>query len=1279
MYAFIRKHPSRERQNGSALLLTLLVVSLLLVITLAFVTYVRIELRQVGERQARFQAEQNAVLGVNLALSRLQSMAGPDQRATATASAISFPGSPGGEPRTGTTHWSGVWRAGASNRLDGREPAPLLLDWLVSGRETAATAAAITPEQYNSGIGADGTSTRTDEVVLVGPGTLGLPAEGIGVTADDFVVAPRVRAGEALAYAFWVGEENVKAKVNLPDSVSTDPVERRWEAFAPPAAPLNAMSDLGTLPRFDPRWDRLHSFSGLDLFYPAAAPLLRRGFHTLSLDAASVLSDAKKGGLKKDLSLAFELDDADFNRSEFARAMATNDPVRTNANQNFSNKTVFAERDPDLYTVDSGADPDQDYLAGPTWHYLRDFYRLYKQADAATGALSSRPMAPNREASTNSSGLNSMIKSFTVSGIGYSNESNALRQRWGSNDKILPTGVEVHPELQRLIMLYGLKLEGGVLHLVMEPVAVLHNPYNVPVEMPGMLAVWSNVRQHIRIETYLPGASDTNPVSYREPLYNGNFFAWKGRSLMEIMFGSSNSGEENAALIFQLSKDGIGSNVPVRFEPGEVKYFTSGLSRTEIVNTGDMKIFHLREGLDPATLFQGYGYAYPLRYHRRLGAYPNEIVSFGPLVLPPGGTVFGQILGVVGKDFVTKTDEPSIGPYGSRGGPVNYGGLNLFHLREDQLAEDTAALFFYQSDGSSRWVKSHTLRSLVPYADLRAIRLWNSDLLGGKFYETGDPKRRFSETELQQVRYFAANDLYLKPVNDDQTRPNNINPFEVLTQHNPRAPVAVPWEEGGRGVNGTRAPQTWSAHNRHLEDGRPDGVIGTGIDGQSGLWGDGMFAEEGGAESVVLYEVPRQPLLNLQQLGQANLSFWSYQPTYALGNSRASAYIERDRIWHGTQVSSSVVSFQYDNAYLLNETLWDGYFFSGVTGWNGPGSPGNSLAATLDQFVSDPESIPFTHPRLHFLTRGAGTTADAGLDLSEYATAQSPDSPLRPHNRMAQHLLLEGGFNVNSVSVDAWKAVLSGLTEKGVVRMNANGVIRFESLNGETAFGPHSAYLGGGAAGGDLEDFSGFRPLTPDEVNQLAQSIVLEIRERIQSRGGPFLSMGEFVNRRLVPAGGPDAHQGLAGVLQAAINRTDLNDPVENEYGIDTNIDGFFTYNGSPDGVRVPYVDPEAFADTTRRGLLRHLDQRAILSVIGSTSTIRSDTFRIRAYGSNTGDPDRPGAAEAWCEAVVQRMPEFVDETDEPASSLDQVGIVNQHFGRQFRILSFKWLSPDEL
>jgi len=93
--------------------------------------------------------------------------------------------------------------------------------------------------------------------------------------------------------------------------------------------------------------------------------------------------------------------------------------------------------------------------------------------------------------------------------------------------------------------------------------------------------------------------------------------------------------------------------------------------------------------------------------------------------------------------------------------------------------------------------------------------------------------------------------------------------------------------------------------------------------------------------------------------------------------------------------------------------------------------------------------------------------------------------------------------------------------------------------------------------------------------------------------------------------------------------------------------------------------------------------QANILLPLAPRLTVRSDTFRIRGYGEVT-DADGNIIAKATCEAVVQRLPEYLDqETDadnnEPWDEGDILNDTNKLYGRRFEIRSFRWLDESEI
>ena len=158
--------------------------------------------------------------------------------------------------------------------------------------------------------------------------------------------------------------------------------------------------------------------------------------------------------------------------------------------------------------------------------------------------------------------------------------------------------------------------------------------------------------------------------------------------------------------------------------------------------------------------------------------------------------------------------------------------------------------------------------------------------------------------------------------------------------------------------------------------------------------------------------------------------------------------------------------------------------------------------------------------------------------------------------------------------------------------------------------------------------------------------------------------MAEFVNRQI---GTSELAQ--KGALQAAIDATQIN---ANNSILENS--GYELASTSS-----KYINPKAMEGRSDQGAPGYLTQADLLSALGNAATVRSDTFTIRAYG-DARDPSGAIVARSWCEAVVQRMPDYVSPADKshvaPASLTSEE---NRVFGRRFTILSFRWLSPSEV
>jgi hypothetical protein len=307
------------------------------------------------------------------------------------------------------------------------------------------------------------------------------------------------------------------------------------------------------------------------------------------------------------------------------------------------------------------------------------------------------------------------------------------------------------------------------------------------------------------------------------------------------------------------------------------------------------------------------------------------------------------------------------------------------------------------------------------------------------------------------------------------------------------------------------------------------------------------------------------------------------------------------------------------------------------------GAPGNPWNDALDQFFftgvaeganfpadAPPPATLFPNPALEPLRRADGTF---------------PPSNGYRQASISRDLLARGAFNLHSVSVPAWDAVLRTTLEDW--RFNRAGVQKSLASDAPDATGqpPAAAFFRlpfaaayatdvyADAAAQNFEDAltratlgrQGARFLNASQTRALAETIVNQLR----AAGRPFSSLRAFAE---------------SGLLDAAIAEAGLNpEPLGSQYPV-------------------------------------HLDGADLLSALHPRLTARSDTFLLRAYGEVQNPFTGRIEGRAWCEATVQRLPEYIDSTiDADPATAPTAGSVNEAFGRRFRILNLRWLTPDEV
>ncbi|MFH1499679.1 MAG: hypothetical protein ABII82_17855, partial [Verrucomicrobiota bacterium] len=363
-----------------------------------------------------------------------------------------------------------------------------------------------------------------------------------------------------------------------------------------------------------------------------------------------------------------------------------------------------------------------------------------------------------------------------------------------------------------------------------------------------------------------------------------------------------------------------------------------------------------------------------------------------------------------------------------------------------------------------------------------------------------------------------------------------------------------------------------------------------------------------------------------------------------IGNSRVNAYVRRDLVrtrWPATGTREPY----YDQSYLLNRALFDGYFFSTY-----PQDPARSFDLNTDRLANS-SLVPF---------RDDVAANDTAAFRGEDATFDA-DNVFLP----ARNLIQRGGFNVNSTSVAAWRALLGSLA----------GTL----LNGETGLtGPFTRSVnqpGGSAGAGDgisENAWTGFRNLTSAQLDDLAVEIVEQIKRR-----GPALGLADFINRKLVADTATDADLGLSGPLQAAIDAAGINDSVADQI---QNWDDNPVDISATESNHAVFPYPEQVPSHPLDGIAGWFSQADLVQALVPLMTARSDTFRIRTYGEARNPVTDEVMGRAWCEATVQRLPDYVDPAANDAiDSRSALAATNRHFGRKFIVTGFRWLAPDEI
>jgi hypothetical protein len=438
-------------------------------------------------------------------------------------------------------------------------------------------------------------------------------------------------------------------------------------------------------------------------------------------------------------------------------------------------------------------------------------------------------------------------------------------------------------------------------------------------------------------------------------------------------------------------------------------------------------------------------------------------------------------------------------------------------------------------------------------------------------------------------------------------------------------------------------------------------------------FGGGLNAELGNS-FVTTHSVPKEPIVSLAALQHSCANgFEIFRPkdgyaclnarepmmpqvSHAIGNSVAPPILAPNQ----TESSLSGGRPVADHSYLANLNLWDDWFFSGIAPQDRATFTTKKRAQrqVAQEFLDGTSNLP----TVRYLED------TNGQEVSQLMTKLfSGANPTEAATQLVASLIrVDGMFNVNSTSVEAWKSVLGSIKGRDIVVRSAEG--KESTAKADEKKVPVAGMLspvdmvadGQDSQVKDPEQWVGRRVLTEDEIDQLARGIVKEVRKR-----GPFLSLADFVNRRP----GSDKDLARAGAIQCALDSKDVNINSawqESDRAISSAVSKRFAFPEAEDG-------PSGY------GMPGIVKQGDILTPIAPILSARSDSFIIRTYGESV-DKDGKVLARAWCEATVERSKNFVDTADAPETVIASLkSEANKTFGRRYEMTSFRWLHPDEV
>ncbi len=1248
----------KRHRKGFALIATVTLMLLLSLLCVGLMALATSQIKIADSALLNSEARAQCLLALDMAMADLQANLGSDQRVSAYSGILDLKTqsnfeSGGNSSTSFNPYILGVWNSWdayltGKSKLTGLK----ISETYDAGRSKQFRRWLISSTHENQLSELDGVKglgqRKAGRVLLLGEGTLGKSFSKEQYIYADLIKTP-VRGQNEGYFAWWIGGENQKAKISLEnedakkrgmdesfDTLDTTDVltiqRLTWNTPRPETGEIEGLKDLPSKPG---ERSRILSLNTL----PLVTSSTQDGhpyYFDVTTSSITLPVNVKTGGLKQDLNLL--LTKQTLASTEFARRSASDCPLFEDS------------------SVQKGTEPNMPI---GSWQVMHSWYHLW-------------PGASNSSASGDRTAgligtMNNIYTSLGGGEIANGANQSIFDNKTGFESGDNKAGYARTPVILGFFQTFGLVTEPWKLSdsepkeqlyklgMCYSPMFLWWNPYNVPMRIKtDKLYTQSIPYKSFWLQSY----SINQQANVADWKYTWSTYAMtQGNDASQLGQDYGN--------YFRKSLDGSDDII---FAPGEIVFFSHAQSRKQ-VDYGGRANNPWAEGYHPQAVA-----GYKAHFYGRDGGYDKEHKTSASNI--DAGKFYLRLrLGKNGSGSYT-TDGVHFTPGRTEAITLldGYGGMVLFDPSSggtgkmlqspqrfclgwyDPADEGLNTTFCDETINNARWSTQGDIQNNpdAPYFIAAAgIGPKTAGALDTRIYQTDYRAKAWQHSS---PAFWGS--VLVQP--DEQRR--QYHPYQLATLPAGTGMSMCPIQSIGR-----------------------NGTLGVTQDGEQ-------------VSFASVLELPVHPPFSLAGFAgmrltpgwfdtsgntAATLRRQQYQsgvPGVGIGASFADPAIPADQVYQynksnipGLAMCGRIFDDFFDHGFLINDALWDRFFCSSISDM--PQSVSSTSVKKADDVARE-----FFKEGKHLPVRRY-IKAQTGIKDDDILKDVLSDEGWKG---IAQYILIDGGFNINSTSVNAWYALLQGLQNRKLVGRNGDALaivepnkkqddVVFSRFGTSTttksleSFGSYDPMKGADFRnkGAYLTAWGEVRKLSSAQLRKLAEQIVVQVKKR-----GPFLNMADFVNRRL-DAG--DKTSSLSGTLQAAIDATDIN--------------SMFNRATVPSTKGDLYKFPEAENGSVHTAAPGYLVQSDILTSIGNVLTVRDDTFTIRAYGCVKDKTGKRILSQAWCEATVQRCIEYVDSANnveelpykDDGTRTENITDVNLAFGRKFRIVSFRWLDAAEV